>query len=452
MTESPRSEKIAIIGAGLVGPLLSILLQKRGFSVDVYEKRTDPRIDSTVRGRTIAMSLSARGWKALEAAGVASSIRPNVDPSYGRMVHHQDGVVDVQQYGDGTESIDTINRAYLNKTLITAAEETKRVHFHFNHECEDINPETGEIVFRNNIHDTLIHASYDRIIGADGIFSKVADVLIEKDLVAFDRTTLAYAYKELKIPPTESGEWALPDHHTHVWPRQNAVLIAFPTTDREFACSLFIPALGESSIESLNSNTALTDFFSRNFPDVIPLIPNLKEDFFKNPASKITYALGSPWHYLDRILLVGDACHSITPFYGMGMNVGFEDVTILMELLEKHHDDFGAAFAEFSSIRKPNTDAIAELSLKNLNSISESPDPCYNLKWNLERRIWKLMPDSWTPAYVQIAFTDIPLAEVSKSIKKQDTVLKKLIAIENIETMDDESLIQRTTELLPNAE
>lgn len=442
MEQPIHTEKIAIIGAGLVGPLLSVLLARKGFSVDVYEKRPDPRTDSSTRGRSIAMSLSTRGWNALQKIGIAEGVNPHVNPSHGRLVHHLDGTSDIQEYGDGVQSIDTVNRSYLSTTLIDTAEKTGAVHFYFTQECEDIEPDSGKVVFRNTKNESLVHAVYDHIIGADGIFSKVCDILAEKDLVAFNRTTLAYAYKELKIPAKADGTHALLNHHVHVWPRQDAVLIAFPTVDNEFVCTLFVPIAGKDSIDTLDSNEALTDFFGRNFPDVVPHMPTLIEDFFKNPASKITYLMGSPWHYKGNILLIGDACHSITPFYGMGMNVGFEDCVVLMELLEKHENNFAKAFAEFSEIRKPNTDAIAELSLKNLNSISDSPDPRYNLKWNLERRIWKLLPDQWTPAYVQIAFTHTPLAQVIKNIERQDIVLKKMIATEGIEQITDEELIQ----------
>jgi kynurenine 3-monooxygenase len=300
----------------------------------------------------------------------------------------------------------------------------------------------------NSVENIVVHAKYDHVIGADGIFSKVCDVLSEKNLVAFDRTTLPYGYKELTIPPTDQGEYALPNHHVHVWSRQCAVLIALPTREKSFVATLFFPLSGHDSIELLSTPDALNDFFDLTFHGAREHMPNLAEDFFQNPTSKITYLKGGPWHFEDKVLLIGDAAHAITPFYAMGMNVGFEDSTILMEILEEYGFDFGKAFAAFSERRKPDTDAIADLSLKNLTSISESPDPRYHFKWELERRIWDLLPEDWTPAYVQIAFTHAPIASAIRLIEKQDKVLKALMQMPDIETIDDETLTERTKELL----
>ncbi len=435
------NEKICIVGAGLVGCMLASILGHLGFEVEIFEKRQDPRYDDKTRGRTIAMSISERGWKALKMIGLEDEIRVNTNPKHSRMVHLSDSTYYIQSYGKNGESINTINRRYLNIELINKALSTGNVKIFFEHQCLDINQETADAAFRNTTTNTIVRKSFTRIIAADGNFSSVGAILAERKLIEHKRTTLIYGYKELTIPANAIGDYALENHYVHVWPRQNAILIALPTLQNEFTCTLFLPLLGDNSIDTIQCDKTLLNLFEKNFPDAISLIPNLEEQFFGNPNSHITAVKAFPWNYKDKVLLIGDAAHSIAPFYAMGMNVGFEDCTVFNDMLIKNELSFSKTFEEFGMIRKPDTDALADLSYNNFNSISKSPDPTYNLKWELERRISDLIPDKWIPVYVMMAFSHIPFSRVIKQKEKQDKILNVLVKnFENISEMSDNVL------------
>jgi len=436
-------EKICIVGAGLVGSMLSIILAQSGFEIEVFEKRKDPRLDDKTRGRSIAMSISNRGWKALRMIGLENEVRKNTNPKHSRMVHLPNGSVQAQEYGKDGQTINTINRRYLNITLIDKALNTGKVKMFFNHDCEYIDEESGEIIFRNNETDEKINKVFTRIIGADGNFSAVGGLLAKRNLIEHNRMTLIYGYKELRIPPDEKGDFAIENHYVHVWPRQNAILIALPGLENEFICTLFLPLEGDNSIDTIQSDKSLLNLFKENFSDVIPLIPNLQEQFFNNPTSHITAVKAFPWNYKDKILLIGDAAHAIAPFYAMGMNVGFEDCTTFLEMLVKNDYSFARTFEQFGTKRKLDTDAIAELSFRNFNNISKSPDPTYNVKWELERKIWHLIPEKWMPAYAMIAFTNMPLSKVARQKEKQDKILDELVkSNQNILELPDGILLE----------
>lgn len=438
---SEKDKKICLIGAGLVGALLAILLAEEGFSVDVYEKRKDPRTDTTVRGRSISLSLSDRGWSALRQVGLEDMIRKTTYPAHGRIVHQKEAATYSQNYGDGSQAIWTVNRNYLNSVLIEKAAATGRATFFFEHSFEDLNEKTSEIIFPGPSPKEKIKKSYDHIIGVDGVFSAVRKDLSEKKLWNFESSLLDFGYKELSIPRDAQGKHILTANHLHVWPRKNSTLVAFPTIEGDFVTNLFLPLAGEDSLASINAPELLMEFFKREYADVIPLMPDLEKEFFSNPNSTITQVKGGPWHYGDKVLLMGDSAHAVTPFYGMGMNVGFEDCIVFMELLKENDHDFGKTFASLGKVRKPNTDALFELSYKNFQSLSESPDPSYQEKWLLERRIWKLFPEQWTPTYVLIAFSETPLKEVPAIKEKQDHLLQELmVADPNVLDLTDEEL------------
>jgi kynurenine 3-monooxygenase len=424
-----KQKKICVIGSGLVGTLLAILLTEAGFDVDVYEKRKDPRKESgNGHGRTIALSLSDRGWKALRSVGLEEAVLKNTNPAYGRMVYEADGATHLQDYGDGSQAIHTVNRSWLNIALLKRAMTTRHATFYFEHAAESIDEKTGDVVFTNLASNEKVTERYDHIIGVDGVFSMVRAALSKKDRWAFESSILDFGYKELRINPNTPGAYPLADHRVHVWPRKNSVIIAFPTTDDYFAATLFFPVLGENSLATITDTKKLRSFMEREYGDVIPYIPNLESDFFYNPDSILTQVKGWPWHYEDKVLLMGDACHAITPFYGMGMNIGFEDCTVFMEILKKNNYDVGMTFASFDVVRKPDTDAMFDFSYKNFRSLNESPDPEYNTKWLLERRIWKLFPQKWMPGYVRIVFSETPIGELPPIQKKQDHLLAVLMA------------------------
>jgi kynurenine 3-monooxygenase len=421
-------KKICIVGSGLVGTLLAILLAEAGFIVDVYEKRPDPQKDFQTRGRSIALSLSERGWEALRRVGLDALVRENTNPAYGRVTHQSNGATHSQDYGDGTQATWTVNRNFLNVALLKRAAATKHAAFFFEHSFEEFDLATSEVVLTDTATKQTVRKHYDHVIGVDGVFSAVRKNLSEKGIWKFQSSTLEFGYKELYIPPDANGQHTLENHRVHIWHGKNSVLIAFPTNDGDFTSTLFLPLTGKDSLASITTPELLMSFFKREYANVIPLMPNLEQDFFQNANSTLTQIQGGPWHYKDKVLLMGDAAHAITPFYGMGMNIGLEDCMVFMDLLEKSRFDFAKTFASLEKVRKPNTDAMGDLSYKNFMSISQSPDPTYQEKWLLERRIWQLLPHLWTPVYVLIAFSNTPLAEVPLIKDKQDRVLNELVA------------------------
>lgn len=354
-------------------------------------------------------------------------IRTKTDPAWGRMVHEADGITHAQDYGDGSQAIHTVNRNFLNTSLLDEAGKTGRVTFYFCHACTSIAEDAGEIVFTNSKTGESVRKRYDHIIAADGVFSAVRKDLEGKNILSFKSRILEHGYKEMRIPADPQGKHVLDDHRTHVWPRKNSVLLAFPTVEGNFAVNLFMPLVGPDSFESLTAKDSFMAFFKREYAEVFSLMPNLEEDFLRNPVSTLTQVQGEPWNYKDKILIMGDAAHAITPFYGMGMNIGFEDCTVFMDLLESVNYDFGKAFAAFGVMRKPDTDAMTDLSYENFKGINESLDPLYYEKWLLERRIWRLIPERWIPSYVLIAFSSVQLREVPEVKEKQDGILKHLM-------------------------
>ncbi len=421
------SEKICIVGAGLVGTLMSVYLAERGFRIDLFEKRPDLRRADIPGGRSIVMSISSRGLRALEIIGMRDEVLARTIPKYSRLVHRANGSVSVQRYGGQGQSINAVDRKLLNCQLLDRAEKTGRVTIRFSHRCEKINPETGEATFTDKSTGDNFRQKYSRIIGADGISSRVRETLEKAGLIKGEIFSPDHGYRELVIPADKNGAWALPKNHVHVWPRKNFFLIAMPQPHGSFTDTLFLPKTGEISFESIRTEKDIETLFSENFPGVFKLMPTLAHDFFTNPYSDIFSVRCHPWHYRDKVVILGDAAHAFVPFFGMGMNVCFEDARILLEILESHEFDWGRAFEEFSRTRKPDTDAITDLSLRNFRDIGKSPDISYDLRWALERKIWEIYPECWMPTYVMIAFSHIPLSEVARRIAVQNEILNRIL-------------------------
>lgn len=436
-------ERICIVGAGLVGSLLAVNLADRGFQVDLYEKRPDMRMSDIPGGRSIVMSISQRGLDSLDRVGMKGEVLSQTLPKHSRMVHRDDETITTQQYGREGQTINTVDRKILNCQLMDRAEKTGKVNIHFRTHIEKMNPETGELIIVNERTGKTSTKRYDRILGTDGIFSSVRNSLEEAGHVESELISMDHGYRELTIPPDENGEWAIEKNYVHVWPRRNFFFLALPRIDGYFCCTMFYPKEGANSFDSLKTPDDVEVFFEKNFPDIKPKMPTLTEDFFNNPASEIFTIKCSPWHYKDKIALLGDAAHAIVPFFAMGMNVCFEDVNVFMGIFDKHDGDWGTVFEEFSRVRKPDTDAIADLSFNNFNEISRSPDPKYDLKWTLERKIWETYPDRWVPLYVMIAFSDIPLKNVIERIEFQKEIVNEIVEKEPPEIINSSSEFKR---------
>ena len=292
-----RRERICVVGAGLVGSLLSIMLANRGYKVDLIEKRADMRKDSIPGGRTIAMSISNRGWKALERVGLKEKIRSYTVSKTSRKVHLKDGSFQTQEYGRNGQAIYTINRKVINSELLNEAESTGLVDIYFNTHCTNINYDRVEVDIFNKQTGECQLKSYDRIIGADGIFSEVAKGIADQEYADYTRFSPEYGYKELIILPNEDNSWKLDNNVVHVWPQGHFNLVALPNSDKSFTCTLFLKFNGEISLDTLNNHQVVSEFFSQHFPEVSKLIPDYCKQFIENPISKIYSLKCIPWHF-----------------------------------------------------------------------------------------------------------------------------------------------------------
>ena len=431
-TDNPS--KITILGAGLVGTLLAIYLAKRKYNVHVFERRPDFRQANVDVGRSINLAVSDRGWKALEVLGIEKEIREIAIPMFGRMIHHQDGTTKYQPYGKDNQAIYSISRRYFNETLVNIAESHDNINFHFNEKCWDVNLTDAITHSENTVTGQRLNVKADVIFGADGAFSSVRNAMMKTERYNYSQTYLDHGYKELTIPADSVGNHKLSPNSLHIWPRGKFMLIALPNADGSFTCTLFLPFKGEKSFEALTTNDNLQNFFLEMFGDVVPLMPNLNKEFFKNPTSSLVSISCYPWCYDNKVALIGDAAHSMVPFYGQGMNAGFEDVRELDEIIEKNDGNWSSILEEYQQYRKLNTDAISELARLNFIEMSELViNDSFLLRKKIEAFLHEQFPTQWIPLYSMVTFSQIPYSEAFEEGKRQNVILDKIMAIEDIE-------------------
>lgn len=425
-------KEISIFGAGLVGSLLAIYLSKKGHHITMYEKRADMRKEKISAGKSINLALSDRGWKALDGVGAGDEVRKIAIPMKGRMVHDLKGNLSFQPYGKKNQSIYSVSRAGLNMTLMDLAEK-ENVTIKFFKRCEKINMDecTAELIDESNRNVTEVKS--DIIFGADGSGSAVRLTMQKLDRFNYSQEFIEHGYKELFIPPQEDGKWVLEKNALHIWPRKDFMLIALPNFDGSFTCTLFLPFNGKMSFDAIKNEKDLFKFFKEIFPDAIPLMPTLVHDFFSNPTCSLGIVKCFPWSYHDKVALIGDAAHAIVPFFGQGMNAGFEDCTILNEMMNKH-SDWAIIFKEYQNSRKPNTDAIADLALRNFIEMRDLvADPTFILRKKIESKINELYPDKWIPLYSMVTFSHLPYSDALKLGQKQDAIMERIMSVKNIE-------------------
>ena len=431
-------DKVTLIGAGLNGPLLAILLLQRGFAVEMYERRPDMRRVRISAGRSINLALSTRGIHALQQAGLWERMRNIIIPMKGRMMHSISGELTFQPYGKNeAEVINSISRAELNIALIDAAEEHGAA-IHFNQRCTGYDLKTGEI----KVHDeetreeTTLEAGV--VIGCDGSASAIRAEMLKLSRFNFSQQYLDYGYKELTIPAGPQGEHLLETHALHIWPRGNHMLIALPNIDGTFACILFLPFEGADSFAELTTPAKVEQFFHARFPDAVPLMPQLVDNYFANPTGAMVTIKCSPWHVAGRALLLGDAAHAIVPFFGQGINCGFEDCSRLVEMLDQVVADWPSLFAEFEKDRKINTDAIADMAIENFTEMRDRvADPRFLFRKKVELALEARYPELFVPKYAMVTFHRIPYSVALERGVVQDRILAELCeSISRVEDMD----------------
>jgi len=439
--------KVVIIGAGLAGSLLAIYLAKRGIAVDIYEARGDMRLEKVAAGRSINLALSNRGIAALNHIRLDEYILAEAVPMNGRMIHSVAGETKLLPYsGRQGEHINSVSRAGLNIALINEAEKYPGVTFHFNERGVAFDCSSGEARFSSGRI-----AKGDTVIATDGAGSAVRNAMLHVGVERFDlsESWLEHGYKELHIPAASGGGFLLEKNTLHIWPRHKFMMIALPNFDGSFTCTLFLAHQGENSFENLTDDRSLTHFFEDNFPDAIPLLPTLTDDFFANPIGNLGTVKCFPWNVGGKALLLGDSAHAVVPFYGQGMNCAFEDVRVLDQLIEKHGTEWETVYEEYGKLRKVNTDAIADMAEENFYEMRDAvADPVFVRKRELETKLEQTYPDYFSK-YSMVTFReDIPYSVAKERGNAQDQLLMEICAgVENISEIDPVEVMRRVREL-----
>ena len=428
--------KFVLIGSGLAGGLLAAYLGRRGYEVDLYERRGDPREGNMVGGRSINLALSTRGIHALEQIGLAHEVLQHAIPMRGRMIHEKSGALHFAPYDvDPNKHINSIGRAALNTTVIEAAQRYKNVRVHFNHKCTGVdldsataqllNPPSSDSGAASTSTSQQVNASGDAVIGVDGAFSAVRQSMqLKIDNFRYDESYLAHGYKELTIPPGPNGSWQMEKFSLHIWPRKSFMMIALPNPDGSFTCTLFWEFEGARSFATTKTDDEVRRFFGEEFPDAVPLMPNLLDDFKNNPTGSLVTIRCAPWFYKDKVALVGDAAHAVVPFYGQGMNAAFEDCVVLDECLEKFPRDRQRAFGEYFERRKVNADALADLALGNFIEMRDkTASKTFRAKKKLDHFLEAALPGIYLPLYTMVTFTRIPYAKAARRAQIQDAIV-----------------------------
>ena len=413
-------DHVAVVGAGLTGSLLACYLGRRGYRVDLYERRPDPRVTGAERGRSINLALSERGIDALRRIGLDQQVLAGALPMRGRMVHPLGGGTNFQPYSlDGDRAINSIGRGALNDALLDAAAATPGVTVHFDHPLTELDPETGTLGFAGGGQ-----AKADIVLGADGAGSAMRGLLhaYAGEQFTEDVSFLDYGYKELTIPARD-GEFALDPGALHIWPRGTSMMIALPNPDRSFTGTLFWPNSGAGSFDSLGDRAAVERHFREQYPDLMELIPDLADDYRHNPVGLLGTVHCGPWQMLGRVALIGDAAHAIVPFYGQGANAAFEDVVELDRCLEANGDNWAPALAAYEIGRRENSEAIAEMALANFVEMRDKvADPLFKLGKRVEHTLERLLPGRYVSRYELVSFSTTPYAEVRRRVKRQHQV------------------------------
>ncbi len=437
-------KEIVIVGAGLVGSLLGIYLSKRGYAVSVYDRRSDMRREEVEAGRSINLALSDRGIKALKDVGIADQILDIAIPMHGRFIHQLNGTNVVQPYGKEGQYINSVSRHQLNCTLMDLAE-AQGVKICFNYKLKDVDWRKNELTVED-ANCQLSIVNFELLFGSDGAYSSVRLAhMLQHNNFNYQQYYIDCSYKELTIPAAINGSFALEKNALHIWPRKDFMLIALPNTDGSFTGTLFFPSKGNFSFDKFDTEEKVNDFFSVNFEDVVELIPDFAKQFLAHPVSSLITVKCFPWIREDKFCLIGDAAHAIVPFFGQGMNAGFEDCSVLNDLMDKHEDNWITILQEFQELRKPDADAIADLAITNFTEMRErTADPKFLLQKKIEAKLHERHPQKWIPAYAQVTFSPhIRYSEALKNSLKEESIMQEVMSLPDIEERWDSEEIEQ---------
>ncbi len=417
----PAAKRVTIVGAGLGGALMGVFLGRAGHEVAIYERRPDPRKGTAGRGRSINLAISTRGLAALERVGLDRAVLDVAVPMRGRMLHEPDGTLRFQSYGtEAHHLIHSVSRAGLNRLLVEAAEAMPNVTVNFAARCAGVDLDAAECTFVDAETGTSKRVAADLVIGADGAYSEVRAALQKTDRFEYAQSYLPHGYKELSIPPAEWGGFRLERGALHIWPRASFMMIALPNVDGSYTCTCFWPFEGPNSFASLTSPEEVRAYFGRVFPDAVPLLTTLEDDFVHNPVGSLVTVRCAPWRWKARVVLLGDAAHAIVPFYGQGANAAFEDCIVLDECLRDSGRDVSGALAEYERRRKPHTDALADLAIGNFVEMRDkTASTVFLLGKKFEKTLAELFPGRFVPLYTMVTFSRTPYADAVRRAKAQ---------------------------------
>ena len=423
-----------IAGGGPVGSLLAILLARHGYRVGLYEGRPDSRTTSIYQGRSINIALSDRGWTSLAKIGVGAEAKEQAIPMFHREIHDVDGAISRLPYGREGDAIWSVSRSGINEQLLDVAEAEANVTTHFEHRLTAVDFETATATFEN-VTGASVEIEADFLFGADGANSKVRRLAHRLPRFSYSQNYMSQCYIELNIPPAANGTHRLERNALHIWPRKDFMLIALPNPDASFTCTLFLDYAGQPSFEALEARDDVEDFFATNFADVVDLLEDPVDVFMARTPSPLFLVQVFPWSFNAKVGLIGDAAHAIVPFYGQGMNSGFEDCAELNALIASHSHDWQKIFPAYESSRKPNGDAIAELSKRNFVEMSDlSGNRSFQLRKKIEAAFQAAHPELWTPLYSMVTFSpETPYSEALRIGDEQSEIMDQIMQIPNIE-------------------
>lgn len=430
-----KQKNAIIVGAGLVGSLWAIYMSKAGYKVNLYEWRDDIRKTDISVGKSINLALSYRGWKALDAVGIGDEIRKIALPMHGRIMHDKNGGISFQPYGKEDQAIYSVSRGELNAKMMDFAESFENTTIYFNHKCVDADLEKGIVYFKNTRSGQETQKKAEVIFGADGAFSAIRTKAMQKTYrFQYSQHFIEDGYKEILLPANKDGSYKLDKKALHIWPRGRFMLIALPNLNGSFTCTLFMPHEKEEfSFDNLKNKEQVNSFFKNEFSDFYDLMPDIAEKWHDHPLSPLAIIKCYPWK-VGKAVLMGDAAHATVPFYGQGMNSGFEDCSIMNDLMNEHKGKWDEIFSSFQDQRKPNGDAIQDLSLHNYHVMRDYVgDPKFLLQKKIEAKFSENHPDKWLPLYSQVSFSDIPYVQALEVGKKQDRIMKEIMQIDKIE-------------------
>ena len=433
-------KRITLVGGGLAGSLAAVYLAKRGYEVNIYERRQDMRNIEIPAGRSINLALSTRGIDALKRVGLDQVVLDQAIPMAGRMMHDEKGNLAYQPYGKDGQAINSVSRAHLNIQLLKLADEHENVNQFFNMRCQEVDIENSICKFLNEETGEMVEVDSDYILGSDGAYSPVRLKMMKNDRFDYSQSYTKSGYKELNITPTSDGDFAMDPDSLHIWPLGNFMMIALPNPDKSFTCTLFMPYDGDVGFDQINSDQEILDFMNTYFADAVPLMPELLNDFKQNPVGSLVTVRCYPWH-MKKATLIGDACHAIVPFYGQGMNCAFEDCVELDNCLEEI-GDWDNAMNEYQKRRKPNADAIADLALQNFIEMRDLVGDKDFLHYKkIEHQLCELHPDLFKSQYEMVTFSKVPYSEAMTKGAQNTQRVYDLIASNHEDKITDRSFV-----------